>query len=310
MSGSRPPSSTRRPFGATLRAESTVVDVALILSVPVIMLAIMTIPRSVRASFAFEYVSPSPVTAFASSFVHLSPLHLVWNLVAYTVVVSVTYLLAISSGQRRQFRVVFVSLVIATPVLVPYLNLTIVRQSATVGFSGVLMALYGYLPVSLGTYLQQQFDLGADRTTAPLLFFVGLSVMTVLTLIAVVLNPVVVPVRGVSVPVTSVLAGTLVSLTGALVLVVILYLTSVPEHSHEIRGKLRRAVRRPGYAELAIVAGGVFLAIPFATFPINPVTEAGVLNLYSHLVGYGLGFTATYTWLAVERWLFDETTAR
>lgn len=307
MSGTR--TTTERSLRQALREGTSIHDLLLVLSVPTVLLAMMTVPRAVRESLAFEYTDPSVMTAVASSFVHLSGTHLAVNLVGYGLVVGVTYALSVFGGRNRRFSITFLTLVAVCPVLLPYLNMTIVRESASVGFSGVVMALYGYLPVAFGTYLEEQFDLGSSRTTAPLLFFVSLSLITVLTLVAILANPVIVPVRGVPVPVTSVLAGTLASLTGALVLIVTLYVVSIRETWTETRVKLRDAIDRRGYVELAVVAAGVWIAVPFATFPIDPVADNSVLNLYAHLVGYALGFTATYTSMAFEQWLFDRSTA-
>ncbi|WP_136689531.1 hypothetical protein [Halorhabdus amylolytica] len=289
----------------TLREPATIFDLVLLGAVPATLLGTMALPQATRTALAFEYTDPSIGTAFVSSFVHATETHAAVNLVGYTLVVALAYVLSVLSGRRRRFRVTFVSLVLASPILLSYLNLTIVRRSAAIGFSGVLMALYGYLPLALGAFLQEQLDLGDSRRTGPLLFFVGLSLITVLTLGAVLTNPVTVPVRGVTVPVTSVLAGTLLSLFLALTLVVTLYVLSVTDGERNARSVASAALSRSGRAELTVVALVTFLAVPFVTFPLDPVVNGGVLNLYSHLVGYGLGFIATYVTATVEDRLFD-----
>lgn len=290
------------------RSGVVALDLVLLLAVPVVLVGVMALPRATRVTLAFEYVTPSPWTAFVSSFVHLSGSHLLINLIGYALVVPLAYVLSVVSGYRHRFWVVFVSLLVASPIVLSYLNLTIVRRTATVGFSGVLLALYGYLPVAMASYADERLDLDVQQTVAPLVFFVGVSLVTALTLAAVLTNPVSVPVRGTIVPVTVVLAGVLAQLLLALSLVVVLYTVSVGTEIEDSRPSVKAILDRPGDAELGILAIGVFLTIPFATFPVDPIVDGGVLNGYSHLVGYALGFVATYVAVTIETRVTGEIT--
>lgn len=289
----------------TLREEAGFLDLLLLFSVPVVLLGPMTLSRAIRVSLAFEYTNPSLWTAFASSFVHLNAGHLLLNLVAYSLVVTIALSLSLLSGTRRRFRIAFVTLVVVSPFLLPYLNLAILRRSLSVGFSGVLMALYGYLPFALAAYLQSQFDIGDRRNTAPLVFFVGLAIITGLVLGAVFSHPVSVPIKGQIVPVRPVLVGTLASLLLALMLVVLLYSLSLSDGWNDLRRRIVAGLGVPGYAEMGVAAVGVFLAVPVAIFPIDPIINESVVNIYSHLVGYGLGFSATYATAILEGRLFE-----
>lgn len=275
-------------------------DVALILAVPAVLVAAMALPLPVRESLVFEYTRPTVRTAFLSSFVHLGTEHLAVNLLGYALVVPVAYLLSLATGSQRQFRVVFVSLLLTCPVLLAYLNLTIVRQSGSVGFSGLLLSLYGYLPLLIARHVDQQFDLGTERTTAPLLFFAGVTLISVLTLGAVLTFGVTVPNGAVSVSVTDVLVKTLVGLIAALLLILALYGVSLADEGVSLRSDLRRAVAQEGHFELAVAALVLFLALPVTTFPVDPVLNGRVLNLYVHLLGYALGFISVYTMTVLD----------
>lgn len=291
------------PLDAVL-GSVTAADVLLICAVPAVLLAAATLPLSVRQSLVFEYADPTLRTAVVSSFVHVGPRHLAVNLLGYALVVPVAYLLSAVNGERRRFRVTFVSLLVVCPVVLSYLNLALVRAGGSVGFSGVLLALYGYLPLALATHAETQFGIGQRRTTAPLLFFLGLTLITLLTLGAVSTYGVTVPVRGRTVPVGDVVTATLVGLLAALVLVVALYLLSATDGGTTWRATLRAAAGSAGHFELAVVGTGLFLALPFATFPVDPVVGGRVLNLYTHLLGYALGFIATYVLVVLEsEWL-------
>jgi len=286
-------------------ARSSLVDVGLILAVPAVLVAVMALPLPIREALVFEYARPTVRTAFFSSFVHLGTEHLAVNLLGYALVVPVAYLLSLTTGSQRQFRVVFVSLLLTCPVLLAYLNLTIVRQSASVGFSGLLLTLYGYLPLLLARHLDQEFDVGTERTTAPLLFFAGVTLISVLTLGAVLTFGVTVPNGAVSVSVTDVLVKTLVGLIAALLLILVLYGVSLAEEGISLRSDIRRAVAREGHFELAVAALVLFLALPVTTFPVDPVLNGRVLNLYVHLLGYALGFISVYTMTVLDPVLSD-----
>lgn len=288
----------------TVHDRTAVLDVCLLLSVPMALLAVASLPLAVRESFVFEYTDPTLTTALVSPFVHLTPVHLGTNLAVYALVVPVAYLLSVLSGQRRRFRVVFVSLVLACPLTLSYLNLAIVRQSVGVGFSGVLMAFYGYLPLALAAYLDRQFDIGPERQTGPLLFFSGLTLMTGLTFIAVRAHRVAVPLRGTMVPVTWLLSVTLLGVLAALALTVALYVLSGVGEWWPSRATLTDAAARTGYFELAVVSTVLFLAVPVATFPVDPIIVDSVVNLYVHLLGYALGFIGTYATVTLDRVLF------
>ncbi|MDS0280659.1 hypothetical protein [Haloarcula onubensis] len=284
----------------SLRTPATAADLLLVAAVPAVLLAVATLPQSVRQSLVFEYGDPTLRTAVLSSFVHVGPRHLAVNLVGYALVVPVAYLLSAVNGERWRFRVAFVSLLLVCPVVLPYLNLAIVRSSASAGFSGVLLALYGYLPLALATHAEGQFGIGNRRTTAPLLFFTGLALIALLTLGAVLSYGVTVPYRGRTVAVGHVLTATLVGLLVVLALVVVLYGLSLAEAGTNWRERLRAAATEAGHFELAVVGTGLFVALPFATFPVDPVVGGRVLNLYAHLLGYALGFIATYVLVVLE----------
>lgn len=281
-----------------------VADILLIAAVPAALLAVFALPEPTRESLVFEYTAPSVRTAFAASFVHFDTGHLAFNLLGYALVVPTAYLLSAINKRHGRFRVVLVSLSLTCPVLLSYLNLAIARDGVGFGFSGVLMALYGYLPLALADHLETQFDIGEIRTVAPLLFFSGLTVIATLTLWLTATNPVSVPVRGIVVPVRSVLVATLAGLVVALALVVLLYVLSIRDGTTAVRATLRDAIDRPGHFELAVIGGLLFVAIPFATFPLDPTVGNRVLNLYVHFLGYALGFIAVYLywWLAGGSW--------
>ncbi|MFW6018531.1 MAG: hypothetical protein ACOCPX_06885 [Halapricum sp.] len=278
----------------------SVADALLIAVVPVVLVGVYALPVATREALVFRYADPTLRTAFAAPFVHLDVSHLLFNLTAYGLIVGTIYVLSAASGRRDEFRVVFVSLLLVGPPVLSYLNLTIVRLGVTYGFSGVLMAFYGYLPLSIAGYLDSRLRLGQLRTLAPLFFFIGLVLVTTQTLRAVLDHPVTVAVDGVPTSVTWVLVATLAGLLVVLVLVVTLYVLSAAD-GDPIGYQLRNAVKQSGDFEFAIWALVLLLAVPFATFPSDPVSGTRVFNLYVHLLGYALGFIASYLYDVLAR---------
>jgi hypothetical protein len=51
----------------------------------------------------------------------------------------------------------------------------------------------------------------------------------------------------------------------------------------------------------------VFLSYPFVAFPSNPIGDGTVVNLYTHLLGFALGFISTYSLRIVTGFGSDET---
>lgn len=265
----------------TVRTRSTVADVVLLATVPLVLAGVFRLPRDVRSSLVFEYTDPSLVTAFGSAFVHFDRTHLLVNVGTYAVVVAVLFALLVTSGYRRQFYVVFFNFVLVLPALLSYLNLSVVRSSVGFGFSGVVMAFAGYLPVALAEYARTQFDIGPRTAVAPVLAFLSLALIAVLS------------VQSVIVENTTVLLG-VSGLVVATVLSAVLYAVSVSEREQNLTRKLRAAAGKTGYFELGVVALVLVFGLPFVAFPADPRGASSAVNLYVHLLGYALGFLVTY----------------
>lgn len=265
-------------------------DLALLASVPAVLIGVFLLPLSERASLAFEYTDPSVLTAFAAPFVHLELSHLLVNLVGYCLLVPVVYLLSVATGRRTRFYVVFATFVLAFPPVLSYLNLAMLRPGAGVGFSGVLLAFLGYLPVTIADVLDDEFGVGPGQFLAPAIFFVGTALVAVLSL------------RSVLFTNATVLLGTSL-LVIATLLSALLFLVAAADDSEGSFTAVSVVARSPGHSELLSVAGLLFVGFPFVAFPPDPTAAGGVLNLYVHLLGYAMGFMVTYTTVEVSEWL-------
>jgi hypothetical protein len=237
-----------------------------------VLLALFLVPPDRRLAFGFQYLDPTTVTAYTAHFVHRSPTHFAGNAMTYALLVSINHLLAVRSGRRRFFRVVFWTIILAFPFGLSVLNLVVPRNGVLLGFSGLNMALLGTLPVLLGAIVTT-FDTPISRYASSLLFFGSLVVIPSLVL----------PLSALSVSVT-VLAGI------TLVAVRVGGRIEVPSARH----LWRAASTRAGDGELflaGVVAFVAFLCVGFAT---DPATGAAVTNRYVHVLGYGAGYVVSF----------------
>lgn len=268
-------------------------DLAILFSVPILLLGVFSLPVATRRSLVFDYTDPTLVTAVAAPFVHLSPSHLAVNVLGYFLVVPVAYLLSVASGRRARFFAAFLTFVLVFPALLSALNLAVVRPTGGVGFSGVVMAFVGYLPLALADYLEARADVGPSGTVAPVLFFLGIALVAGLS------------VQSVQQDRATVLLGTagliLTALLGAL-----LYWLSTPDRAGDVFRKILRMSRRPGNAELFGFAAILFVSFFFVAFPPAAADGATAINVYVHLLGYALGFIATYATVEVAALLADD----
>ena len=263
-------------FGRLLRSAVRPVDVLVLLSIPLVLLSNFAAPLDLRLSLAFSYTDPTLLTAYTANFVHLDALHLAANLGAYALVVPLVYLLSVMGGTRRRFFVVFTVFVLAFPVVLSTSNLAVARPGYMVGFSGVAMAFLGFLPIALSSFLATHFEFGSELDLSAVLFFVGLALIAVSTVQTVL----------------TVGLATL-ALTAA-------FLYTLPESTSAggFRPDIQGAAELPGFLELAVAALVLFAGMLVLAFPADPVVEAGVVNLYVHLLGFALGFISTYATLA------------
>jgi hypothetical protein len=281
--GSDTDGTDRRRLAARLRDGTGVLDVVALGTVPLLLCLLFLLPTELRDALVFDYHDPGVLTAFASVFVHRHLEHLAVNVGAYLLVVPVTYALSAAGGTRRGFYTAFATFLFAFPAVLAYANLAVPRLAVSNGFSGVVMAFLGYLPVALADYLDGEFDIGPKSAVAQVLFFLGLALASVLSLRSLV-------------PGNTTVALGATGLVVVAVLGAVLYLLPVLD-----RGIVVESAGPAGALELAVVGLVLFFSFPFVAYPAAPAGDGRVLNLYVHLLGYALGFLVTYTSLGLTR---------
>lgn len=274
-------SARHRTYGTTLQARRSVVDAGLLAAVPVVLLVVFTLPSATRNAYVLQYSDPTVATMYASHFVHKTPTHLAANLAGYAAIVPAAYLCCLFADRRRLFRVSFVSFLVALPFGLSTLNLLYFEQAVAYGFSGVVMGYFGLLALSLYVYVAGHTRVGIDATAAkperhaPVAFFVGIAT------ICLAISPATRATRWIG---------------AAALLSAALYLRQLPGLTGAADRLRAGVVGTPtGYLELGTVATVLYFGYPFVAFPADPVQAGAVVNLYTHLLGYALGFIAPYT---------------
>lgn len=268
-------SSIRPGFGTALHARLSLLDAGLIAIVPLVLVWVFRLPVDVRHAYALDYTAPTLVTMYASHFVHLTADHLVANLVGYLLIVSTAYVLCLLGDRRRTFRIAFPSFLLALPLGLSTLNFVFLRNAVGYGFSGVVMGYFGLLTLSLFGYIERRTSMDGGIRNAPVVFFLSIAV------ISVALAPA---------------TGASVSVGVAALLTCVLYgrhLLGTGRPLARLRTGLGAAP--PGYVELGAIGTLLLFGYPFLAFPADPFQDGTVVNLYTHLLGYALGFISVYT---------------
>ena len=249
------------------------VDVGAILLVPGILALVYLLPEAIKHEYVLRYTDPSIVTAYTSHWIHFTRSHLLSNVLAYLFVVLTAYGYAVASERRRQFVSFFVVAIVVLPFAISGLNIALVRPRVGYGFSPIVTGFLGFLPLALSAFLQSRTPFRFDPDHAPVFFFAGLGIVAVR-----------------SVPEPTKFA------------VVLLILGIIAGYLYGIlTANSRSASRSTSWdgnrgVHLALVAVGLFVfgGMVLVAFPADPVQAGKITNLYSHLLGYSLGFIAPY----------------
>ena len=246
-------------------------DVIAILFPAALFLGVGVLPPAMREQLAFSTADPDVLT---SNFAHADSTHLFRNLTAYLFVVPTAYLLSVLADRRQLFYTVFVVVFTVFPVVLSGLNLAVPRNALSLGASGLTLAFVGYLPVALAEYVRRRFDVVnvVRRILAGGVFFLGLAI--VIPLVA-----------------AAVQRALAVALTVVALLAVVVYGVGLRRSGID-RSTLRGPP--PGFLELGIWSTAILVAALIAAFPTDPLSEAGVVNTYTHFLGYALGFLSSY----------------
>ena len=140
-------------FLAAVRSRPLAELALVFLPLPALLVAVSVLPgtESWRLSLAVDGVLESRVTlwtAFASSFVHTTPDHLLDNVLNYWLLLAVAYPLSVIAGWRRRLLYATLAYLAVVPLLSAWATLVAlggVTDAPAAGFSDVNSAFLGYL---------------------------------------------------------------------------------------------------------------------------------------------------------------------
>ncbi|MFB6205364.1 MAG: hypothetical protein ABEJ05_02395 [Haloglomus sp.] len=256
-------------------------DLLLLAAVPLVLGGVYVLPSELKWQLALDYRQPTLLSAFASHFVHFSGRHLLVNLLGYLLVVPTGYVLSVASQHRQRFLVAFASFLLSFPFVLSGLNLLFPRAAVGVGFSGIVLAFVGYLPVALLRFLETHLHDGIRASASNWLFFFGLGFVAYMAAPGI---------YGPGLAAAAFLAGILF----------LLPLVESLDRGH--LAALRATMSVSGYAELALFGVLTFGAYLFVAFPATTAVAGGVLNTYTHALGFCLGYITTHV-TALGGWL-------
>jgi len=264
-----------RSFRQNLACAVRPVDILVLCAVPVGLLGIFALPQSIRLQLVFSHRDPTLLTAYTSHFVHLTSGHLLANLLLYLFVTPTVYCLCVLAGRRQLFWTAFVVCLGGFPLILSAMNLALWRTRPVVelGFSGIVMALFGLLPLALAAYAGEVFDDDLTAVSSPPLFF---FVTALIAFFAVPLTP------------ASIAAGVLSIAAAGLYGQFVGGTISLPGLSD-----VRKVVRKTGYFELTAVAVLLLVVLPVVSFRVTAHGNS-LTNGYLHFQGFALGYIAAY----------------
>ena len=251
-------------------------------SIMSIIIGVFSLPKSTRRTLSFAYADPSLWTAYTAPFVHLSAAHLTGNIAVFLLVSGTFYALSRHTQTTWLFFSALVAALSIFPVTLSLLNLAVPRNAVTYGFSGVNMALVGFLPVAIGRYVEVNRGRSIDTTLLLAAFFFSISGIA---MFAVPGSPLASGVGTAGLALSVLFGGSFVR--------------------HELRLASSHDRWRTAVTDPTVVVGvGTWILLLVTAFPQTVATGGSVTNVYVHFVGYALGFMTAY--VAHEWELFED----
>lgn len=253
-------------FRTELTEKIRIFDVALMLTVPIVLAVVQLLPASIQQSLILDYGNPSIFNLWSSAYVHRGFTHFSNNLVAYCLMGAPTYLLLVLADERRLFRYTFLSFLFVLPPVIAVINITVFGHGTGAGFSGIGSAFVGLLPVALTLFIHNRISNKMDPSSGVELFLVTTGIIMMIYV--------------------GVIKGTSVILLSSFLAVFHIRRVGVDEVG---RG-MTQLMSMKGYFELVLFAVLLFLVSPKLLFPQEIAQDGQFVNIISHYTGLVIGF--------------------
>lgn len=252
---------------------SRLLDLAVLSIAPTVMFLVYLLPSGVKQGLVLDYTDPTIITSYTSHFVHQSTTHFGVNLFGYLLVISLTYFLALASGQRKQFLVVYLIFTLSLPFMLSGMNLLWPWQGVGLGFSGITMAFVGYLPIVLLEFVGTRFDLPVNQRHSFWLFLISVALAAYISLPLAYSTPLIV---------------------AAMVVTGMFFWRINKNLNRDSLSRVKNRLDIPGNVEFTLLGGLVVILYQFVSFSPNLLINGGTLNVYTHGIGLSFGFAIAY----------------
>ncbi len=135
----------------------------LVVVIPAMLTLLFLLPSSIKNELTLYHGSPNAVSFYTTHFIHESFYHFSSNLVFYLMFIIPIYLLCQLADQRKKFYLMLASIFFVLPFLLSIVTLLVpaseslfsIPTSKSLGFSGIVSALFGFLPYSTLSYFKK-----------------------------------------------------------------------------------------------------------------------------------------------------------
>lgn len=255
-------------------------ECVVLVAIPSVLVMIFALPTTFRESLRLDYTDPTLLTAYASHFVHFDTGHLLVNIFGYVVCVGLAYGCCLSSGRRNEFWIGFATVFLVFPLVFSVLNILPLRPRMGYGFSGIVLAFVGFLPLGLVWFMEDAIDSRFRNEHALMLFFLGATLVAFIHLPTSLLHRTVV--------ISAITVG------GVAVIPVVRQVS--------IRTLVARGLPQIGCLELAGVTFLVYFTMIVISFPVQTGQSGTIVNVYLHFLGFTFGFLIPFlTFFLLER---------
>ena len=247
-------------------------------AVALILIGLFFLPHPLKKGFVLDTENPTIETAFISNYIHLTLEHLCGNLISYALI-SIFLLFLWSQLGYKNLNKNLILIFLVFPIInslacVIVFQEIIQKQMFANGFSAIVSALFGFLPYSIILYLKKVHKVDFNKS---LLFIFLFSTILI------------VPIFYFN--------------TFLLFIVILALAFSLKETSKDFTNIFSSLSKKLRTKILFFISVSIFISFLFSLsmFPKSITYKEGVVNIFSHYLGYIFGFT-----LGLAKYIYDD----
>ena len=257
------------------------IDITLLASIPIILAALhFLLPATVYTDLWFYYSDPSILSAWTAAYTHGSNQHLLSNIGAYVLTVSVAYyLLTVVVKARSVFWGTIAALLLVTPLLTTAVDYGLLYKYYEVfpsdadskGFSGIVGGFAGMTLGGIGVYVARQYGVWPGIHTVVGVGLAGVGVL-------------------------SVVHGTFSAKTGALLFIAFAAISALYISIEDVKNgyQIRKTLQAHNELVTVIIGFGMIVCgLVYALIPVDVMQSGSFVNVFAHGIGFVFGTLMT-----------------